>query len=156
MLRRVVLVFIAAALVAGMTGRQPVTAAPPTLTCVDGWTSPDPGSPEYEEGLGILSGYFGLRGLIEVAEIRYFTGPDVPWIDPPLDVVRRWYLRASLVDDPDWRGKFIIEWRTDLINGVSAAAPYDTTGYQSPDWRAFVGEGPPREVPGFPGLWSGI
>jgi hypothetical protein len=37
-----------------------------------------------------------------------------------------------------------------------AAAPFDTLGYESPDWRAFVGEGPFRPVPGLPGLWSGI
>jgi hypothetical protein len=134
-----------------------VGGAPPSPTCIDGWTSPDPGTALYEEGLGILSGFFALSGLIEVAEIRYFTGPEVPWVfDPPSDVVRRWYLKVALVDDPEWRGRFILEWRTDLINGVSAAAPYDTTGYQSPDWRAFVGEGPFRVVPGLPGLWSGI
>jgi hypothetical protein len=78
------------------------------------------------------------------------------WVDPQFDVVRRWYLKVSQLDDRDWRGRFIVEFCTDLINGVSAAAPYDTVGYESPDWRAFIGEGPPRQVPGLPGLWSGI
>jgi hypothetical protein len=72
---------------ASWCGGPAVRAAPPSLTCVDGWTSPDPGSALYEEGLGILSGYFGLSGPIEVAEIRYFIGPEVPWIlDPSSDV----------------------------------------------------------------------
>jgi len=131
--------------------------APPSATCRDGWTTPAPGSAEYEQGLEILAGYFGITGGVEVAEIRYFTGPDAPGvIEPRFDPVLRWYLKVSQVDDPSWRGRFIVEYRTDTRQGVSAAAPYDTTGYQSPDWRAFEGDGPFREVPGLPGLWAGI
>jgi hypothetical protein len=134
-----------------------VADAPPSATCRDGWTSPAPGSPEYEQGLGVLAGYFGISGGIEVAEIRYFTGPDAPGvIEPRFDPVLRWYLEVAQVDDPAWRGRFIVEWRTDLINGVSAVAPYDTTGYQSPDWRAFEGEGEFRPVDGLPGMWAGL
>jgi hypothetical protein len=151
------LVVAAAVALAVLTGSGSGGAAPPSPTCINGWTSPDPGSALYEEGLGILRGFFGLDGPIDVAEIRYFTGPEAPGIlEPPWDEVRRWYLKVSLPDDPDWRGRFLVEWRTDVINGVSGAAPYDTTGYQSPDWRAFEGEGPFRPVPGLPGLWSGI
>jgi hypothetical protein len=29
------------------------------------------------------------------------------------------------------------------------------TGYASPDWVGFVGEGPPRAYPGLPGTWAG-
>jgi hypothetical protein len=40
--------------------------------------------------------------------------------------------------------------------GIAAIACFDTTGYRSPDWRAFIGEGPPHTVEGLPGPWVGI
>jgi hypothetical protein len=35
-------------------------------------------------------------------------------------------------------------------------APFDSSGYASPDWRAFEGDGEPRKVEGLTGTWSGI
>lgn len=135
---------------------SPSAAPPPAASCRDGWTSPAPGSAEYEQGLAILANYFGVTGGFEVAEIRYFTGPDSPGvIEPRFDPVLRWYLKVTQLDDPTWQGRFLVEYRTDTRQGVSAAAPFDTTGYQSPDWRAFEGDGEFREVPGLPGLWAG-
>ena len=150
------LLALSLALVVPASDARPADA-PPSATCRDGWTSPAPGSAEYDQGLSVLAGFFGITGGIEVAEIRYFTGPDSPGvIEPRFDPVLRWYIKAAQVDDPTWRGRFIVEWRTDVINGVSAVAPYDTVGYQSPDWHAFEGEGEFRAIPGLPGLWSGI
>ena len=54
-----------------------------------------------------------------------------------------------------YRGRWLIEKRTDQILGVSAVAPWDSTGYESPDWTGFIGEGPPQTYPDLPGLWSG-
>ena len=90
-------------------------------------------------------------------ELRYFTGPDAPWmIEPHYEVVERWYVKAALAGEPDFRGRWLLEKRTELIKGVSAVAPYETSGYASPDWYGFVGEGPPTNYPGLPGAWVGI
>jgi hypothetical protein len=89
--------------------------------------------------------------------MRYFTGPEVPWIlypRPPF--VERWYVKASLVDDPSVRARWIVERRDENRRGIVGVAPYETSGYRSPDWRGFVGDGEPRVVPGLPGLWVGI
>jgi hypothetical protein len=134
----------------------PATASP-SPGCVNGWLSPPPDSPEYEEGLEILSGYMGTEESLDVAEMRYFTGPDAPWIiEPHYEVVERWYVKAALADDPDFRGRWLLEKRTDRILGVSAVAPYQSEGYASPEWFAFVGDGPPTAYPSLPGMWSGI
>jgi hypothetical protein len=65
-------------------------------------------------------------------------------------------VKASLVDDPNFRGRGLLEHRDQNRRGISAVAPYDTTGYQSRDWRGFTGEGPPRTIAGLPGKWPGI
>lgn len=138
-------------------GSVPPASGPPAAGCVNGWIAAQPGSAEYEEGFAILSDYMGVTGEWEVAELRYFTGPESPGIiEPRYDVVERWYIRAGLVVDPTFRGRWILEKRTDQVLGVSAVAPYETTGYASPDWTAFVGEGPPSNYLGLPGQWSGI
>ncbi len=129
----------------------------PAPDCVEGWDGLPAGTQLYEEALDLIRGQMGIDGEFEVDEIRYFLGPDVPWIiEPHFDVVRRWYVKASLVDDPDFRGRWLLEFRDDQRKGISAVAPYDTAGYQSPDWVGFVGDGLPREIPGLPGLWPGV
>jgi len=129
----------------------------PSDDCIAGWTSPSPGSPEYEDGMQILAGFMGQEGSWQVEEMRHFTGPDAPWIiEPRYEVVHRWYIRAGLADDPEYRGRWLVELRTDRINGVAAVAPYESEGYRAPDWRGFVGDGPPTTYPGLPGRWSGI
>jgi hypothetical protein len=42
------------------------------------------------------------------------------------------------------------------IDGIEAAASFDTTGYESPGWRGFIGEGEPHAVEGLPGTWVGM
>jgi hypothetical protein len=135
----------------------PITSGSPSAACVDGWTSPSPGESAYEDGTGILGGYIGEPGPWTVAEVRYFTGPDAPGIiEPRYDPVYRWYFKAGLADDPSYRGRWLIEKRTDAILGVSAVASWDSAGYQSPDWTGFIGEGEPQTYIGLPGQWSGI
>jgi hypothetical protein len=135
------------------------SAAPgdPAAGCVEGWVSPAAGTELYHEALDLIAGQMGIDGEFVVDEMRYFQGPDVPWIvEPHFDVVRRWYVKASLVDDPEFRGRWLLEYRDQNRRGISAVAPYDTAGYESPDWRGFTGEGPPRTIVGLPGTWAGI
>lgn len=135
----------------------PVAGGSPFAGCINGWTSPTPGSDAYDEGIAILGGTMGRVGPWTVTEMRYFTGPDSPGvIEPRFDIVERWYIKASLTDDPAFRGRWLIEKRTDEILGVSAVAPWESFGYESPGWTGFIGEGPPQTYIGLPGQWSGI
>jgi hypothetical protein len=125
--------------------------------CVEGWTTPAPGSPKRQEPLDLIRAEMGLSGLFNVAEMRYFTGPEVPWItDPRPPLVERWYVKASLVDDPSIRARWIVERRNEERRGISAVSPFASSGYESPEWRAFVGDGEPVSVPGLPGQWTGV
>jgi hypothetical protein len=142
-----------------LTADSMASAGPgdPAPDCVEGWDAPAAGTELYEEALDLMRGQMGIEGEFVVDEMRYFLGPDVPWIvEPHFDVVRRWYVKASLVDDPDFRGRWLLEYRDEDRRGISAVAPYNTGGYQSPDWRGFAGEGPPRTIPGLPGTWPGV
>ncbi len=118
---------------------------------------PQPGTARRREALDIIRGQMGVSGLFVVDEMRYFEGPELPNIlEPRPPVVRRWYVKAFLQSRPTFRGRWIVEKRTSIIKGISGVAPYDTHGFESPDWRAFEGEGPPTSYPGLPGKWSGI
>jgi hypothetical protein len=89
--------------------------------------------------------------------MRYFTGPEVPWILAPRSpYVEWWYVKAQLVDDPAFRARWLVSRRWEpLRQGITAAAPFDTKGYQSPDWRGFIGDRPAHVVEGLPGMWVG-
>jgi hypothetical protein len=138
------------------------TSGPPQVglpadSCVDGWQSPVVGSDKWSEGLEMLGLEMGLDSGLEVDEMRYFTGPDVPWIiEPHYPVVERWYIKARQADDASFAGRWLLEARTDRVRGISAVAPHDTVGFASPDWVGFFGEGPPRAYPDLPGTWAGI
>ena len=132
-------------------------SAPPSPRCINGWVQPRKGTPLRSEPLDIIRGQMGVSGLFLVEEMRYFTGPEAPGIvDPRPPVVKRWYVKAYLAEKPSFRGRWLIEKRSAQIKGISAVAPFDTTGFRSPDWRGFVGEGPPTSYPGLPGKWIGI
>jgi hypothetical protein len=140
------------------------TASPqvglPSEGCVDGWSTPLPGSALFDEAVALVQARISWDVPVgpTVAEMRYFTGPDVAWIiEPHYDVVERWYVKTGL--GPETRmlsGRWLVEKRTEQIKGVSAVAAWDSRGYASPDWVGFVGEGAATTYPDLPGLWSGI
>jgi hypothetical protein len=153
----VVVVLGLAASLLTVAGTASAGSGDPAAGCVEGWVSPAPGTEVYQEALDLIGAQMGIDGELVVDEMRYFRGPDVAWIvEPHFDVVRRWYVKASLVDDPHFRGRWLLEYRDQNRRGISAVAPYDTAGYESPDWRGFTGEGPPRTIPGLPAQWPGI
>jgi hypothetical protein len=97
----------------------------------------------------------GITGEFQVIEMRYVTGPEMPWIlEPRPPLVQRWYVKAQLVDDPTFRARWLVEKRSPATEGIAAVASFNTAGYQSPDWRGFLGEGEPRAVEGLPGTWG--
>ncbi len=138
------------------TEPAPSTSGPAAADCRDGWVRPAAGSTEYEAALALLSAQMGVEGPWMVDDMRYFTGPEVPFSEPAYEPVERWYVKAALANDPAFRARWILERRTDLIQGISAVAAYESTGFESPDWTAFVGEGEPVSYLGLPGQWAGI
>jgi hypothetical protein len=133
--------------------------------CVNGYTAPPPADRVRLDGLQILaraiSGPAGTRVRpddLEVEEMRYFEGPESPPSEREyLLNVRRWYIKASLADDPSFAGRFLVERRT-FGAGLAAVAPYDSEGFASPDWIGFQYEGEDAErraYEGLPGQWAG-
>ncbi len=128
--------------------------------CEEGFTEPEPGTPVYNKALFVIRRTMGVQGDFDVQEVRYFEGPESPPSQKNyLLTVRRWYVKASLADDPSFRARWLVEERS-FGSGVAAVAPYRTGGFRSPDWTAFQWEttGPtatPREYPGLPGTWAG-
>ena len=123
--------------------------------CVNGWAEAPEGTAEYGTGMYLIERQMEVLGPWTVDEMRYFTGPDVFWAEVPYPVVERWYVKARRTDDPGFAGRWLIEKRSDLDFGVVAVAPYASTGYQSPDWTGFVGDGTPTTYLGLPGQWTG-
>lgn len=137
--------------------RTVASGGSPSGSCVEGWQSSPAGSFEHGEGLERLTLEMGLESELEMAELRYFTGPDVWWIiEPHYPVVQRWYVKGRLSTDPSFAGRWLIEQRSDEVWGIAAVAPFDSEGLSSPDWVGFFGEGPPRVYEQLPGQWSGI
>jgi hypothetical protein len=129
----------------------------PVTGCTNGWKTPAVGSPERQAPLDIIRDRMGVEGLFKVEEMRYFTGPEVPWVkEPRPEVVERWYVKASLVEEPSFQARWIVERRDEDRQGIAAVAKFTSSGYLSPDWRGFVGDGEPQAVPGLPGTWTGV
>jgi hypothetical protein len=130
----------------------------PTGDCVNGYETPAPDTQPYRRPLQVIARTGGVPNDFEVVEMRYFEGPESPPSEMGyLAVVKRWYVKARLVDRPGWKGRFLVEQR-DFGIGLSAMAPFDTKGYRSPDWRAFQWEGTdaePARYEGLPGRWPG-
>jgi hypothetical protein len=140
------------------------TGAPATPTlvptgvaadCVNGWADAPDDNAQFGTAMYLVERQMEVAGPWTVDEVRYFTGPDVSWAESPAPVVERWYVKAALTDTPDFRGRWLIEKRSDFDFGVVAVAPYSTAGYQSPDWTGFVGDGSPTTYLGLPGQWTG-
>lgn len=144
------------------TGETPAPAEPtPTLAttgvaddCVNGWAIAPEGNAQFGTAMYLIERQMEVIGPWTVDEVRYFTGPDVFWAETPAPLVERWYVKASLTDQ-DFRGRWLMEKRSDFDFGVVAVAPHSTAGYQPPDWTGFVGDGSPTTYLGLPGQWTG-
>jgi hypothetical protein len=137
----------------------PPTSGPVTETCVNGWKTPPSDSPDFTDPLGLIRRATGVEGTFHVVDMRHFTGPESPPSQQGylLDV-ERWYIKLFVEEDLSFQGRFLVEARR-FGRGLVAVAPYDTSGFRSPDWRAFQfdsGHTARRQVPGLPGTWSGI
>jgi hypothetical protein len=133
--------------------------------CVNGYTVPPPAAPLRLDGLQVLAeavtdaaGELLQPDDFDVEEMRYFEGPESPPSDREyLLNVRRWYVKASLKDDPGFSARFVIERRT-FGAGLAAVAPFDSEGFASPDWIGFQYEGADADreaYEGLPGAWAG-
>ena len=137
----------------------PPTSGPAATDCVNGWVSPEEGTPEFLQPLGIVRRTTGVKGPLTVVDLRYFEGPESPPSDKGyLLVVQRWYVKLYAERDPAFQGRFLIEARR-FGRGLVAVAPYDTDGFRSPDWIGFQYDSADleaRSYPGLPGTWAGI
>jgi hypothetical protein len=136
----------------------PPTSGRASATCVDGWTTPPPGSRLARRALRVIERATRFRGEPVVVDMRYFTGPEAPPSEMGyLATVERWYVKLYTEADLTFQGRFLVESR-EFGEGVVAVAPYDTTGFRSPDWSGFqweAGDPEPRAYPGLPGAWAG-
>ena len=141
----------------GATTTPPKPADNAGRGCVNGWIVPARGTRLRVEPLDIIRQEMGITSLFQIIEMRYFTGPEVPWILAPRSpFVEWWYVKAHLVDDPAFRARWLVSRRWEPPRkGITAVAPFDTEGYQSPDWRGFIGDRPSHAVEGLPGTWVG-
>lgn len=130
-----------------------------TLGCVNGWVRPPDDSPRFRQPLGIIRRTTGVEGPLEVVDIRYFEGPESPPSEQGyLQVVQRWYVKLYAAEDLSFQGRFLVEARR-FGRGLAGVAPYDTTGFTSPDWIGFQYESEdvePKRYEGLPGAWTGL
>lgn len=137
----------------------PLTRGQVDVDCVNGWITPPEDSPRYRQPLGIIRRTTDVEGPLVVVDMRYFEGPESPPSDKGyLLVVQRWYVKLYAEDDLSFQGRFLVEARR-FGRGVAAVAPYDTSGFRSPDWVGFQYDSTDpagRYHVGLPGLWSGV
>jgi len=140
-----------------MPDPPPPTSGPASETCVQGWVTPEEGTPDFSDPIGLIRGVAPFEGDVVVVDMRLFGGPESPPSEQNyLEGIRRWYVKLYAADEPAYQGRFLVEERR-LGRGVPAVAPYDTTGFASPDWIGFQYEagGDPAAYEGLPGLWDG-
>ena len=135
-----------------------VEAPTADVACVNGWSEPtDP--EERELPFHVIRRTMKVDGEFDIDEMRYFEGPESPPSTKGyLLRVDRWYVKASLEGKPAIKGRWLIEERA-FGSAVVAVAPYESTGFVSPDWVGFQYEGddaPRVRYPGLPGKWAGI
>jgi hypothetical protein len=138
--------------------RPPPTRGAASEDCVEGWTTPEPGSARARFPLRVIDRTVRLPGEAVVVDMRYFVGPESPPSEKGyLLEIERWYVKLFVEEDLTFQGRFLVESR-EFGAGVSAVAPYDTEGFRSPDWSGFAwnaSDPAPRAYPGLPGEWSG-
>ena len=133
---------------------------PASPTCVEGWQTPARTSPLFTDPLGIVRRTAPVDGEFVVVDMRMFVGPESPPSPDKgyLQDIRRWYIKLYVASDWSYQGRFLVESRR-FGRGLSAVAPYDTTGFSSPDWIGFQWDSAETEAvayPGLPGRWRGI
>lgn len=137
----------------------PPTRGRVATDCENGWMTPREDSSRYRLPLGVIRRATPVDGPLVVVDMRYFEGPESPPSDKGyLLVVQRWYVKLYAQRDPSFQGRFLVERRR-FGRGLVAVAPYDSTGFRSPDWIGFQFDSSDTEArpyEGLPGLWSGI
>jgi hypothetical protein len=137
----------------------PATSGPIAADCVNGWETPDADTEPYTSPLGVIRRATGVRGELVVVDMRMFEGPESPPSDKGyLENVQRWYVKLYAATDLTFQGRFLVEART-FGQGLAAVAPYDTSGFRSPDWIGFQFDSADEEArryEGLPGEWSGV
>ena len=129
-------------------------------TCVGGWVTPEPGTPPFTDPIGVVRRIARFAGDYEVVDMRYFVGPESPPSPDKgyLQDVQRWYIKLYAPDDPGYQGRFLVEGRR-FGRGLVAVAPYDTSGFRSPNWVGFqwdAADTSPKRYEGLPGKWRGV
>jgi hypothetical protein len=129
------------------------------VDCVNGWVTPRRGTRDLEFPLRVIRRTTGVEGPLRIVDMRYFEGPESPPSDKGyILVIQRWYVKLYAERDPAFQGRFLVENRR-FGSGISAVAPYDSSGWRSPDWVGFQydsADTQARAYPGLPGLWEGI
>ena len=137
----------------------PPTRGQVSADCENGWVTPPEDTSRYGLPLGVIRRATEIAGPLVVVDMRYFEGPESPPSDKGyLLVVQRWYVKLYAERDLSFQGRFLVEQRR-FGRGLVAVAPYDSTGFGSPDWIGFqFDSSDPQEryYDGLPGLWSGI
>ena len=127
--------------------------------CVGGWVRPEEGTPDFTDPIGLIRKVAPFTGPYVVVDMRLFVGPESPPSEKGyLKDIRRWYVKLYAADDLAYQGRFLVEQRR-FGRGVVAVAPYDTSGFASPDWVGFQYDGSDPETvayDGLPGQWRGI
>jgi hypothetical protein len=138
--------------------RPPATRGAASEDCVEGWTTPPPGSARATFPLRVIRRSVRMPGEPVVVDMRYFVGPESPPSEKGyLLEIERWYVKLYVEEDLTFQGRFLVESR-EFGAGVSAVAPYDTEGFRSPDWSGFAwnaSEPTPKAYVGLPGRWAG-
>jgi hypothetical protein len=135
----------------------PATKGSAAADCVDGWVTPAKGSARYSSPIGVIRKVTGVNGPLEIVDLRYFEGPESPPSDAGyLLLVQRWYVKLYAKKDYAFAGRFLVEARR-FGQGLSAVAPYDSSGWASPDWIGFQTSADPTAQPydSVPGEWRG-
>jgi len=126
---------------------------------VNGWATPKEGTSLATQPVEVVRRTARFQGPVTIVDLRYFVGPESPPSDKGYILeIRRWYIKLFAPEDPAYQGRFIVEARR-FGRGVAAVAPYDTAGFNSPDWVGFqwdAADTEPKGYPGLPGTWRGM
>jgi hypothetical protein len=106
--------------------------SPPSATCVQGWLTPERGTPLRKAPLDVIRSR--PNDLFMVSELRYFRGPEDPdVVNTPEPVVERWYVKAYVSSRPHQRGRWLVR-RTSAGLAVDAHASYTSHGFGPGVW----------------------